>query len=184
VQIPEHERDPDLARKLEPEWPAILRWMIDGCLEWRRSGLMVPPIVRDATDSLSNEDHMGQWLAECTEPIARAWTRTADLFRSWREWCEKRNSKPRSEKAFSETLAEKGYLKKREPGTGYRGLANISLKGLLDNATPTPRARTSPYTPRRAREHANATTTVVGVCRATRSETLSRRTRAARPAGR
>jgi putative DNA primase/helicase len=42
VQIPKHERDLNLTRKLEPEWPAILRWMIDGCLEWRRSGLMVP----------------------------------------------------------------------------------------------------------------------------------------------
>jgi putative DNA primase/helicase len=31
VQIPPAERDPHLARKLEPEWPAILRWCIDGC---------------------------------------------------------------------------------------------------------------------------------------------------------
>jgi putative DNA primase/helicase len=39
VQIPSAERDPHLARKLELEWPAILRWCIDGCLEWQRIGL-------------------------------------------------------------------------------------------------------------------------------------------------
>ena len=50
VQIPPAERDPQLAEKLEAEWPAILRWCIDGCLEWQRIGLAPPAIVRDATD--------------------------------------------------------------------------------------------------------------------------------------
>ena len=35
VQIPPEERDQDLPQKLKAEWPAILRWMFDGCLEWR-----------------------------------------------------------------------------------------------------------------------------------------------------
>ena len=38
VQIPKDERDPKLTDKLKAEWPAILRWMIDGCLEWQRLG--------------------------------------------------------------------------------------------------------------------------------------------------
>ena len=38
VQIPAEERDPDLTEKLKAEWPAILRWCIDGCLEWQRTG--------------------------------------------------------------------------------------------------------------------------------------------------
>ena len=36
VQIPPEERDPNLPAKLKAEWPAILRWAIDGCLEWQR----------------------------------------------------------------------------------------------------------------------------------------------------
>jgi hypothetical protein len=31
VTIAKKARDKDLAKKLEPEWPGILRWMIDGC---------------------------------------------------------------------------------------------------------------------------------------------------------
>ena len=52
VQIPPAERDTDLPRKLEAEWPAILRWCLDGCLEWQRDGLAPPEIVRAATDRL------------------------------------------------------------------------------------------------------------------------------------
>jgi putative DNA primase/helicase len=42
VQIPPSERDPDLTEKLKSEWPAILRWMIDGCLERQKVGLPHP----------------------------------------------------------------------------------------------------------------------------------------------
>jgi putative DNA primase/helicase len=38
VTIPPEHRDKNLADKLKPEWPAILRWMADGCLEWQRIG--------------------------------------------------------------------------------------------------------------------------------------------------
>ena len=43
------EPDRDLADKLVAEWPGILRWAIDGCLEWQRVGLAPPPAVVEAT---------------------------------------------------------------------------------------------------------------------------------------
>jgi putative DNA primase/helicase len=49
VTIPPEERDRDLPEKLKAEWPGILRWMIQGCLEWQRLGLAPPQAVRDAT---------------------------------------------------------------------------------------------------------------------------------------
>ena len=68
VQIPPAERDPQLAEKLKAEWPAILRWCIDGCLEWQRIGLAPPAIVRDATDEyFADQDTLQQWLDDCTE---------------------------------------------------------------------------------------------------------------------
>ena len=53
VTIPPAERDPELPEKLKAEWPAILRWAIDGCLAWQREGLNPPPAVRDATATIS-----------------------------------------------------------------------------------------------------------------------------------
>jgi putative DNA primase/helicase len=55
VQIPPEERDPDLPTKLKVEWPAILRWMLDGCLGWQRTGLAAPKMVTDATDEYFND---------------------------------------------------------------------------------------------------------------------------------
>ena len=71
VCIPEEERDKHFAEKLKAEGPAILRWMVDGCLEWQCDGLMVPDKVRVATDEyLADQDVIAQWLDECTEADA------------------------------------------------------------------------------------------------------------------
>ena len=35
VTIPPEERDRGLAEKLKAEWPGVLQWMIEGCLEWQ-----------------------------------------------------------------------------------------------------------------------------------------------------
>jgi putative DNA primase/helicase len=112
-----HIKDPDtgLFEKLKPEWPAILRWMIDGCLEWRKSGLMVPKIVRDASDRyFASEDILSQWLDECVDRnLGVTSTRTRDLFVSWKAWCEIRNLRPGSEKSFSQRMEDKGFDRKQ-----------------------------------------------------------------------
>src|SRR5271168_4331773 len=51
VLIPLAERDQQLPEKLWSERRAILRWCMDGCLEWQRIGLKPPKIVLDATES-------------------------------------------------------------------------------------------------------------------------------------
>ena len=51
VTIPPHERDPELAGKLKAEWPGILQWMVDGCLDWQGRGLDPPLAVTAATDA-------------------------------------------------------------------------------------------------------------------------------------
>ena len=54
VTIPPGERDPNLPEKLKAEWPAILRWAIDGCLAWQREGLTPPASVRGGNGRLSH----------------------------------------------------------------------------------------------------------------------------------
>jgi putative DNA primase/helicase len=116
VQIPPDERDRRLADKLKREWSAILRWMIDGCLEWQRIGLAPPPIVLDATAAyFLDEDILQQWLDECVEGRGQsAFSRTMELFSSWQGWCMTRNLKPGSERALSGTLVDRGFVKKTQ----------------------------------------------------------------------
>jgi putative DNA primase/helicase len=127
VQIPPDERDPELTAKIQPEWPAIVRWMVEGCLKWQQTGLMVPKAVRDATEEyLADQDAITQWLGECVENYPDAFTKSAELFASWRTWVERRNLAAGTMTAFAESLKDKGYEKKNM--NSARGFKGIILK--------------------------------------------------------
>jgi putative DNA primase/helicase len=136
VQIPENERDPDLANKLKAEWPAILRWMLDGCLEWQQIGLAPPKIITDATNEyFEDQDTIKQWLEDCTEKGGPfAFTKISTLFSSWKEWCNSRNQDCGNARSLTDALQDHGFVKKR--GTkGARGFKDIVLKAVTADAT-------------------------------------------------
>jgi putative DNA primase/helicase len=128
VQIPPDDRDPDLAEKLKAEWPAILRWALDGCLEWQCIGLAPPKIVTDATDEyFADQDLTKQWLEDCTKDGGPyAFTPTSQLFSSWKNWCDERNLKPGGSNALSDALVDRGHIRKRAHG-GVRGFCRLVL---------------------------------------------------------
>jgi P4 family phage/plasmid primase-like protien len=127
VTIPEQERDPQLAEKLKAEWPAILRWMVDGCPAWREGGLAVPKVIRDASAGyFSDEDTIAQWAEEWLVDDRLAFTPSRDLFKCWRLWCDERNFSPGTEKVFVGNLKDHGYEPERR--TSARGFKGIALK--------------------------------------------------------
>src|SRR5271168_1739902 len=68
VTIPPEERDRDLTEKLKAEWPGILQWLLEGCLQWHRDGLRPPPTVVDATAAyLEAEDATAAWIEDRCE---------------------------------------------------------------------------------------------------------------------
>jgi putative DNA primase/helicase len=79
------ERDPQLFEKLKAEeWPGILSWMIQGYLEWKRSGLQPPDIVRNASEAyFQAEDSIATWIDEHCRLDPQAWEPTAKLYASW-----------------------------------------------------------------------------------------------------
>ena len=129
VQIPPAERDPQLFEKLRAEWPAILRWCVNGCAAWRQVGLLPPPAVRDATEAyFASQDTLQQWLEDCTTAGGQsAFTRTADLFASWKAWAEDHNIKAGSAQTLSEALADRGFARDRNTA-GQRGFRNLTVK--------------------------------------------------------
>ena len=124
VTIPVGDRDPELTEKFKTEWPAILRWMIDGYVEWKRIGLKIPDSVRKATeDYLADQDTLGQWITDCVKTDPNAFTLSRNLFKSWRRCCEGRNLAAGTETAFSENLKERGYDKVHKMnGNGFNGI--------------------------------------------------------------
>jgi putative DNA primase/helicase len=134
VQIPEKERDTELADKLVPEHPAILRWMIDGCLEWQRIGLAPPAIVTGATAAyFDDQDVIQHWLDECTKDGGPyAFTLSKQLYASWKHWTDEQHLEPGSLKTFSEGLEDRGFMKKRD-AMGRQGFAKLVLASGDDN---------------------------------------------------
>jgi putative DNA primase/helicase len=128
VTIPEDQRDKELPEKLRLEWPGILRWMIEGCLEWQRIGLAAPEAVTKATaDYMTSEDSLGIWLADRCEKDRAVWTSTKALFESWKSWAEGAGDYVGSQKRFSQNLEAKGYIPGRTNQT--RSFQGIKLKG-------------------------------------------------------
>jgi putative DNA primase/helicase len=139
VKIPTAERDPNLQDKLKDEWGGILAWAIEGCLAWQRDGLAPPSAVTQATDDyLETEDALGQWITECClvtgqsvdggRPTTRPlYATSAQLFRSWKEWADKAGEFVSSQKRFSQALQARGFVRKRQDGTGNAGLAGIAV---------------------------------------------------------
>ena len=122
VTIPPEERDKTLPDMLRAEWPAILRWAVDGCLEWQRDGLNPPASVLGATaDYLASEDTFELWREACTSPDVNAWESSADLWSSWKRWAEHSGEFVGTQKAFGGRLEERGFKPHRQPSTRTRG---------------------------------------------------------------
>ncbi len=122
VTIPAEDRDPDLQDNLKAEWPGILHWAVQGCLDWQQQGLEPPACVTSATDAyLASEDSFALWRDECTEDDPNAWERSTELWGSWKAWAERSGEFVGSKKRFVQILEERRFTPQRQPGTGRYG---------------------------------------------------------------
>ena len=109
VQIPPEERDDTLTEKLKSEWPGILSWMIEGCLDWQRDGLAAPTAVRDATAQyLASEDAIASWMDDKCERGPQTRETSTDLFISWKNWADAAGEPHGTQRRFSEKLEDRG----------------------------------------------------------------------------
>lgn len=106
--VPDEDRDNQLDAKLREEWPAILHWMIEGCIEWQMSGLGLPEKIALSTDNyLESEDTLGAWLDENCERRGR--TLGSELYENYKRWCDKNGESSWSRKAWSSAMNDRGF---------------------------------------------------------------------------
>jgi putative DNA primase/helicase len=154
--------DRELERKLEPESPGILRWAIDGALQWQRCGLPRPKALVEATNSyLGGQDLVGNWLADLC--IIRPGDRnvfesSSALYASWASYVRERGEDIGSQREFNDSLRAAGVSgpdQIRAINTkGFRGIklkpqtnqVKVQTANSADvpvNATPTPMRETA-----------------------------------------
>lgn len=108
--------DKQLEAKLEAEWPAILRWMIEGCTDWQENGLVRPKSVEEATNEYFLEQNvLQQWLDEACE-VDRLNPHLSEsathLFGSWSKFMVRMGENKPTMKSFSQSLSREGFPKK------------------------------------------------------------------------
>lgn len=119
VTIPENERDPRLRAKLERELPGIMNWALVGCLRWQQVGLKPPTQLRAAAKEYREEnDAIGRFLAECTEPKGAA--PAGRLYHAYVNWCEANSERPLTQTSF-------GRAMKKRPGLACERTGKVRL---------------------------------------------------------
>lgn len=123
VTIPEDERDPHLSAKLREEFPGILNWAIQGCMDWQQNGLGTPSEVTEATNEYRNEqDTIASFIDACCIAKAEARYSAAKLHKLY---CENTGEKV-SAKEFNRLMTEHGYkCEHSRSGTVWVGIGPI-----------------------------------------------------------
>lgn len=122
------EPDKTLFERLKKEGPAILRWLIDGCLEWQLNGLQAPLALRSATQEYFDEqDVIQEWLDECFDFAPHLGVTNQGLRASFESFARGRGTQETVNPL--EALRIKGFIAiKNTHGIRGRGYAGLSLR--------------------------------------------------------
>ena len=120
--------DRTLEARLRAEAPAILRWMIDGCLDWRDNGLGRPASVLEATETyLTGQDVFGQFLADACETGPAHEETATSLYAAWCAHARAAGEPPGTARLFGAMLERRGMTRWRTAKARvYRG---VRLRG-------------------------------------------------------
>jgi putative DNA primase/helicase len=124
--------DPQLEEKLKNEWQGILRWMIDGCLDWQKNRLVRPKAVQAATGKyFADQDLWPQWLdEECDIEPGNRWKTAglSELFDAWTRYAKAGGCDPGSRVEFNEKM--ESLVAWRDKGAGgNRCWRGVCLQG-------------------------------------------------------
>ncbi|HEY0376412.1 MAG TPA: phage/plasmid primase, P4 family [Pyrinomonadaceae bacterium] len=130
--IPKAQRDPKIKAQLRDAataGPAVLAWMLRGCLDWQRDGLRVPQAVEEATQEYrESQDPLKDFIADCCVLTPATWTPTAALRAEYERWTKERGERhPLVGTAFTARLKARGCTPKVR--LNVRGWLGVGLAG-------------------------------------------------------
>ncbi len=111
----EDERDEQLGQRLdETELPGILRWCVEGCVEWQKIGLAPPDEVLQATAGYRSDQDVLQEFFQCECEFGQTKQATSKaIWSRWKDWCVDNDQNPNSQKWLAPRLQRKGCVKRR-----------------------------------------------------------------------
>lgn len=124
----EAERNPNLEDELLEERAGILRWMVEGCLEWQRLGGLKPSatVIRESAAFRKESDLLGEFLDDKTRRGAGARVEQPKLYACWKAWNDANGTSAGSKANFTRKLNERGHGEAKSNGTRF--YAGLSLR--------------------------------------------------------
>lgn len=123
--------DPRLPEKLMAEAPAILQWMIEGCLDWQKNGLIRPTCVIEATEEyFSDQEVFPRWLEEECITGGTVSEASSVLYRAWSEYARSVGAKPGTQADFKEGMRKAGFAYRKR--NNVREFSGVALKPSAD----------------------------------------------------
>ncbi len=105
---------------------AVLAWIVEGCIEFKRDGLQIPDCVRGATTELFKQnDVLGEFWSDCMITDKQSDVPCAVLRSVYATWCFKEHVKDQmTDREFSTHLSERGI----KSSSKWDGLKKNSTK--------------------------------------------------------
>lgn len=134
VQIP-HPVEDFAAMLLAAEGPGILRWCVEGCMQWQVSGLQVPQAVEEGTKEYRTEmDLFGEFFNDKYR-VGPGKVQMENVYIEYQGWCGMTGERPMTQRQLNQRLVERGFEKVRSNGKWF-------LSGFMDIATAMAEAET------------------------------------------
>jgi putative DNA primase/helicase len=107
----ERSGDPHLLSRLKTELPGILNWALAGARQWYEHGLGEVPtaVTQCLTEYQERSNAVLLWFSDCCIADASAETASAEVYSSYREWCETNGERARSARWLGAQLKQMGY---------------------------------------------------------------------------
>lgn len=135
-QFTDGEKDKDLPKKLEKEYPMILGWAIKGAVDYLADGnLKKPSYLNDKLNAYRNDmDTIAKFLSQCCQIMKgeedTRMTPRKDLYKAYKNWAYDSNDYAMSESRFFTKLttsSDKNFPIKMDPITGVMCYGGIIL---------------------------------------------------------
>ncbi len=117
-------KDPKLQEKMMAYRPGILRWLVEGCLEWQEKGLCPPASILDGVTKLAREeDHIGEFIIDVLihkpddKELRLQCTTMYSAFKWW--WSvnmDSRDQRIPAMKTITKSLRERGFIVDKSGG--------------------------------------------------------------------
>jgi putative DNA primase/helicase len=122
-------KDENLKDKLVAEYPGILAWMIEGCVEWQAQGLGTCEVIARASGAyFDTQDFISQWLDECCVLGASEQVSVKKARDSYNRWLQARGEPAVTLIVFDEEITRKAGIRRlgrKTAGEMYGGFSLI-----------------------------------------------------------